>query len=282
MLEWLNRLWVDNLPVRLLDILIVWFIVYRILLYARNTRAINIIKGVGVIVGAKFLSALIGLKTIDWLLGQLISWGVLAVVILFQPELRRALETLGRSLTRARKGNVARDPVAKMRDSLESSLWYMSRRKIGALISIEKDDSLDEYIQTGIPLDAEISHPLLVNIFIPNTPLHDGAVIISGYRLMAAACYLPLSQSDSIPKELGTRHRAAIGLSEVTDAITLIVSEETGAISIAMKDHLHRDLNKEELQTLLSVYLPDKANTNVKDSGKLMQEIWRNLTQRGR
>ena len=131
----------------------------------------------------------------------------------------------------------------------------MSRRKIGALISIEGTDSLEEYVATGIPLKAETSNQLLINIFIPNTPLHDGAVIIKDFKIMAASCYLPLSNSTHIPKELGTRHRAAIGLSELTDAVTLIVSEETGDISIAVGDELYRGIQGEELTDLLMKYL---------------------------
>ena len=248
MLEWFNQFLADKPLVRILDIAIVWYIIYRVLLYARNTRAMNLLKGVGMILAAKFIASIVGLQTIDWLLQQIISWGVVAVVILFQPELRRALESIGRTVSsRSRKG-LEHDPTARLIQDLDKSIWYMSRRKIGALISIERENSLNEYIQTGIPMDSAISHQLLVNIFIPNTPLHDGAVIIAGHRVAAAACYLPLSGSQAIPKELGTRHRAAIGLSEVTDAVTLIVSEETGGVSLAMRDHLHRDVDSKELK----------------------------------
>src|SRR5699024_4749031 len=135
-----------------------------------------------------------------------------------------------------------KNPSQKLIDDLENALLYMSKRKIGALISIEANDKLEEYIETGTAMNSEISNQLLINIFVPNTPLHDGAVIISNYRIAAASCYLPLSESSLIPKELGTRHRAAIGLGEVTDALTLIVSEETGSISMVKHDHLHRDL----------------------------------------
>ena len=255
MLDWFHQFLVDKPLVRLLDIAIVWYIIYRVLLYARNTRAMNLLKGVGIILAAKFIASVVGLQTIDWLLQQVISWGVVAVVILFQPELRRALESIGRTVS------------SRLIQDLDKSIWYMSRRKIGALISIERENSLNEYIQTGIPMDSAISHQLLVNIFIPNTPLHDGAVIIAGHRVAAAACYLPLSGSQAIPKELGTRHRAAIGLSEVTDAVTLIVSEETGGVSLAMRDHLHRDVDPKELKELLKRYLSrDDQGDNAESS----------------
>lgn len=236
--------------IQLLDIIIVWFLIDRLLVYARGTQMMNLLKGVGIFVFVKFISSLIGLHTIDWLLGQILSWGVVAAIVLFQPELRRALEILGRNLFRNRQAG--KDKDAQFVDDLEEALIYMSRRKIGALISIEGQDELAEYIATGIAMHSDISNELLINIFIPNTPLHDGAVIIQPYRIAAASCYLPLSESDQIPKELGTRHRAAIGLSEVTDAVTLIVSEETGDISIAHGDQLDRGIAHKDLRQRLS------------------------------
>lgn len=267
MFEWFQQFLADKPLVRLLDIAIVWYIVYRVLLYARNTRAMNLIKGVGMVLVAKFIASTVGLQTIDWLLQQIISWGVVAVVILFQPELRRALESIGRTVS-SRSRKLTQDPTVQLIQDLDKSVWYMSRRKIGALISIERQNSLAEYIQTGIPMDSAVSHQLLVNIFIPNTPLHDGAVVIANHRIAAAACYLPLSGSQSIPKELGTRHRAAVGLSEVTDAVTLIVSEETGGVSLAMRDHLHRDVEPKELKALLERYLVDKEGGTGNESSR--------------
>ncbi|MBG9980787.1 TIGR00159 family protein [Facklamia sp. DSM 111018] len=264
MVDWLNRFFGTQPLVSILDILIVWFIVYQLIVYARKTRAMNLLQGVALILVAKFFSQTIGLQTIDWLLGQLISWGVVALIILFQPELRKALENLGRSLFR-RTTSSSRNPSEQLIDDLETSLLYMSKRKIGALISIEAENPLDEYISTGTTLDSNITSQLLINIFIPNTPLHDGAVIISDFRIAAASCYLPLSESKLIPKELGTRHRAAIGLGEVTDALTLIVSEETGAISIVKNDFLHRDLNREDLRAKLMEYLYDENNEDNTD-----------------
>lgn len=251
--EFISQYITDQPLIRLLDILVVWYLIYLLLMNARGSQIMNLLKGVGIIITAKFITGLIGLHTVDWLIGQVLSWGVVALIILFQPELRRALEVIGRDLFRNK--HYTKNASVKMIEELEKSLYYMSRRKIGALISIEGTDSLEEYVATGIPLKAETSNQLLINIFIPNTPLHDGAVIIKDFKIMAASCYLPLSNSTHIPKELGTRHRAAIGLSELTDAVTLIVSEETGDISIAVGDELYRGIQGEELTDLLMKYL---------------------------
>lgn len=251
--EFISQYITDQPLIRLLDILVVWYLIYLLLMNARGSQIMNLLKGVGIIITAKFITGLIGLHTVDWLIGQVLSWGVVALIILFQPELRRALEVIGRDLFRNKR--YTKNASVKMIEELEKSLYYMSRRKIGALISIEGTDSLEEYVATGIPLKAETTNQLLINIFIPNTPLHDGAVIIKDFKIMAASCYLPLSSSTHIPKELGTRHRAAIGLSELTDAVTLIVSEETGDISIAVGDELYRGIQGEELTDLLMKYL---------------------------
>ena len=251
--DWFRQIFGGQMIARLLDVVIVWFLIYQVLLWARGTRMMNLLKGVALIFIAKFLSGIIGLQTIDWLLNQVISWGVIAVIILFQPEIRTALESLGRNVFRNKKHMV--NPTEKLIMDLEKSLWYMSKRKIGALIAIEGEDSLEEFANTGIQMDAMVTNQLLINIFIPNTPLHDGAVVISDYRIKAASSYLPLSDNQLIPKELGTRHRAAIGLGEVTDALTLIVSEETGAVSLVKGANLHRDVSQAELTQLFARYL---------------------------
>lgn len=277
MFSWLNHFLGNQPIVSVLDIVIVWAVIYTLIKYARKTRTMNLLQGIALILVAKFLSQTIGLQTVDWLLGQVISWGVVALIILFQPELRKALENLGRSLFRNRQSQ--RNASEQLIDDLEKSLLYMSKRKIGALISIGNEDPLLEYISTGIDLDSDVSSQLLINIFIPNTPLHDGAVIISDYRIAAASCYLPLSESRTIPKELGTRHRAAIGLGEVTDALTLIVSEETGAISIVKNDFLHRDLNLEELHQLLLQYLyTDTEEEDQPSFIKIIKDFWNEKT----
>ena len=214
----------------LIDILIVWYILYNILVIIKGTRAINLMKGIAVIAAIKFLSFFLGLNTLDWIMNFVIQWGVVAALIVFQPEIRRGLEHIGRSN-------------------------FFSRKYESALISIEQGNSLEEFINTGIPIHSDISNQLITNIFIPNTPLHDGAVIIRDYKIAAAACYLPLSENKMIPKELGTRHRAAIGLSEVSDAITIIISEETGKVSVAIREKLHRELSSSELVEVLSEQL---------------------------
>lgn len=262
LLDWFNQVMGAQPLIQLLDIIIVWYLIYKLLMYARGTQMMNLLKGIAVFIAAKFLSSILGLQTIDWLLGQVLAWGVVAAIILFQPELRRALQNLGQNLFRNKR--VEKNLSMKLIDDLVYAARYMSRRKIGALISVKDQDELGEYIETGIPLDSEISNQLLINIFIPNTPLHDGAVIVSDYRIAAASCYLPLSESDSISKELGTRHRAAIGLSEVSDALTLIVSEETGSISITKNEVLYRDLKEDELTDLLIkfLYVEEEQTTN--------------------
>ncbi|MBG9983037.1 TIGR00159 family protein [Aerococcaceae bacterium DSM 111020] len=257
--------------IQIIDIALVWYIIYKLLIYARGTQMINLLKGVGIFIFAKFLSATLGLRTIDWMLGQVLGWGVIAVIVLFQPELRRALEILGRNIS----GNRPRtqNPSKKLIDDLEYAVKYMSRRKIGALIAIEAQDELGEIIETGVNLDSAISNQLLINIFIPNTPLHDGAVVIQNFRVAAASCYLPLSENGNIPKELGTRHRAAIGLGEVTDALVVIVSEETGDISLVKENHMHRGVKSDELKTLLEQYLVVEESTVPKDPVEQFKQI---------
>lgn len=274
----MNQFMTNQPIIRILDILLVWYLIYRLLMYARGTQMMNLLKGVGIFLIAKSVSSLAGLQTVDWLLGQVLSWGVVAMIILFQPELRRALEILGRDLFKNRKSK--NNPSEKLINDIEKSVQYMSKRKIGALISIEGQDGLGDYISSGIPLDAEITNQLLINIFIPNTPLHDGAVIISDYQIAAASCYLPLSESTLIPKELGTRHRAAIGLSEVTDAVTVIVSEETGDISVVKGDKMNRALDRNEFRKILEEYLFVEEE-NSKDIFQVIRDFLNDGLQRG-
>lgn len=233
------------------DILVVTFFIYQLIKILRGTRAVQLLKGIAVIMVIKIVSFFLELQTVDWIVDLVIQWSVLAMIIIFQPELRRGLEHLGRgSIFNRAKRKV--NPGENLVQQLAKAVQYMAKRRIGALISIQMDTELDEFIGTGIALDADISSELLINIFIPNTPLHDGAVIIRDYKLASAASYLPLSESTLISKELGTRHRAAIGLSEVTDAVTIIVSEETGGVSISYKGELLRELSKEDFEKFLS------------------------------
>ena len=233
------------------DILVVTFFIYQLIKILRGTRAVQLLKGIAVIMLIKIVSFFLELQTLDWIVDLVIQWSVLAIIIIFQPELRRGLEHLGRgSIFNRAKRKI--NPGENLVQQLAKAVQYMAKRRIGALISIQMDTELDEFIGTGISLDADISSELLINIFIPNTPLHDGAVIIRDYKIASAASYLPLSESTLISKELGTRHRAAIGLSEVTDAVTIIVSEETGGVSISYKGELLRELSKEDFEKFLS------------------------------
>ena len=248
--------------VNLLDILLVWFIIYKLFNIIRGTKAIQLLKGILVIVVVRSLSSVMGLNTLEWLMDQVVTWGVLAIIIIFQPEMRRALEQLGRGKLFLRN-NVPEDNVQeRLVDEIVKASAYMAKRRIGALISIEKETGLGDYAETGIPLEAHISSELLINIFIPNTPLHDGAVILQDNKIQAAACYLPLSESPFISKELGTRHRAAIGISEVTDCITIVISEETGSISLTKSGELYRNLDQEIFrEMLLNELVLDKGKT---------------------
>ena len=233
------------------DILVVTFFIYQLINILRGSRAVQLLKGIAVIILIKVASFFLELQTVDWIVDLVIQWSVLAMIIIFQPEMRRGLEHLGRgSIFNRAKRKV--NPGENLVQQLAKAVQYMAKRRIGALISIQMDTELDEFIGTGISLDADISNELLINIFIPNTPLHDGAVIIRDYKIASAASYLPLSESTLISKELGTRHRAAIGLSEVTDAITIIVSEETGGVSVSYKGELLRELSKEDFEKFLS------------------------------
>lgn len=234
----------------LLDIVVVWFLIYKLFQLVRGTKAVQLIKGVAVFIGIRILAEYTGLHTLSWLMNQIITYGVIAGVVIFQPEVRRGLEHLGRSsFFKPTKKEEHEDE--KMILAFDKAIQYMSRRKIGALITIQRNTGLDEYIETGIPLDADITGELLINIFIPNTPLHDGAVIVKNGKLAVASAYLPLSDSMLIPKEFGTRHRAAVGISEVSDALTIIVSEETGGVSLTFNTDFLHDLNQEEYLAIM-------------------------------
>lgn len=245
-----SHLFTWRTAINIVDIMIVAFFIYQLIKIVRGTRAIELLKGIGVILLLKLFSAVLQLNTTEFIVNFVIQWSALALIIIFQPELRRGLEHLGRGSVfgRRKKSN----PSEVVVEDMAQAIQYMSKRRIGALISIEMESGLDEYIKTGISIGADISSELLINIFIPNTPLHDGAVIIKDFKVMTAASYLPLSESPAIPKKLGTRHRAAIGLSEVTDAITLIVSEETGEISIARSGNLITEMSSNDVVNYLN------------------------------
>ena len=236
----------------LLDILIVAVLIYQMIMLTRDTRASEVLKGFLLLVGASLLSSLLGLTALTWVLKQILSNGALVLVVLFQPEIRRELEQLGRG---AKMEHFQSDGEENQRiiSEITQCLTSLSRRRVGALIVFERRTGLKDVMETGTRLDSTISAPLLENIFEPNTPLHDGAVIIRGTRIVSAACMLTtLSESNAITRDLGTRHRAAIGISETTDALVLIVSEETGVISMARDGKLTRHLDAKAIGEILS------------------------------
>ncbi|GAA6112347.1 MAG: diadenylate cyclase CdaA [Apilactobacillus sp.] len=254
-INWSNILTLSNL----LDILVVWFIIYEVIILLKGTKAVQLFRGVLVIAIVKIISVVFGFTTVSYLTDQVINWGVIAIIVIFQPEIRRGLEHLGRGsiIKHAQNQNVENE---KMIVELDKAIQYMSKRRIGALMTIQMDTGLEDYIETGIKLDADVTGELLINTFIPNTPLHDGAVIISNNRVAVAAAYLPLSQSNLIPKELGTRHRAAVGISEVTDALTIVISEETGEVSITKNNELLRGMNTDDYIKFLKDQLITKQD----------------------
>lgn len=236
----------------LLDLLIVWYVLYLLITVFKGTKAIQLLKGIVVIVIGQQISKILNLTATSKLFDIVIQWGVLALIVIFQPEIRRALEQLGRGSFLKRYTNTYSRDEEKLIQSVSKAVQYMAKRRIGALIVFEKETGLQDYIETGIPMNSDISQELLTNVFIPNTPLHDGAMIIQGRKIAVAASYLPLSDSVKISKSLGTRHRAAVGISEVSDAFTVVVSEETGDISVTFDGKLRRDISKDVFEELLA------------------------------
>lgn len=233
----------------LIDISIVVYLIYNFSKSIAGTKIMTLIRGVFLFIIVQIIASLFGLQTIAWLINQVITYGVIAAVVIFAPELRAMLEKLGRTTQIFGTNTVSAEE--KLIVAFLKSVAYMSPRKIGALVAVEQAQTLQEYRATGIPLNADISQELLINIFIPNTPLHDGAVIVKEDKVAVACAYLPLSESAGISKEFGTRHRAAIGLSEVSDAFVFIVSEETGSISIARNGIFKHDLTLDEFEAEL-------------------------------
>lgn len=244
--------------VDVLDIAIVAFLLYKLLMLAKDTRATQVLKGLGFLFLLYWVSDWLGFKALNWILQLVVNSGAVVLVVLFQDELRKALEHIGRSSSRIRAKEPKKTQSATVIEEIISTLTRLSRRRVGALIVIERKTGLQDVIDTGTRIDAEISAPLLENIFEPNTPLHDGAVIIRGFRVEAAACILPLSQDTGISRELGTRHRAALGVSEIADSVTLIVSEETGVISMARSGRLTRYLDADALRQVLGEVYGDE------------------------
>lgn len=242
-------------PVDVVEILIISFLFYYILLWIKNTRAWNLFKGIMIILIFILLALIFHMNTILWLAENLLSVGLLALVIIFQPELRKALENLGGKNLFGRWFNLGKTDNDKFSDrtieELIKASYAMGKVRTGALIVVEDEILLNEYVRTGIDVDAIISSQLLINIFEKNTPLHDGAVIVRGDRVVSATCYLPLSDSLALSKDLGTRHRAAVGISEVSDSLTIVVSEETGKVSIALRGQIYHGVDADFLREKL-------------------------------
>ncbi len=244
---------------KILDILILWYIFYQVLKYSRNNFKLTlIIKGVIILVLLNVLSNLLNLNAVGIMLKYIISWGPLALVIIFQPEIRNILESIGRSQLLGRHKTMTVDEREKVVYEIINAVDYLKKNKIGALIVLERDYSLAQYIEPANKLYADISSELLISIFFPNNPLHDGGVIIQGDRITCAGSVFPTSTNPSLSKRLGTRHRAALGISEVSDAIAVIVSEETGRISIAVNSELNYNLSLDDARMLLIEELQPK------------------------
>ena len=234
-----------------LDVLIIWYLVYRLIMLIRGTKAVQLAKGIVFIFIVRIIAGFLHLNALTYIVDQIVSWAVVGIIVIFQPEIRRGLERIGRTPLFGGREENAHDQSVKFIKELDKAIQYMSKRRIGALITIQQETGLDDYIETGIKLDADVSGELLINIFIPNTPLHDGAIIVRGDRIVSATCYLPLSDNMRISKALGTRHRAALGMSEVSDALIIVVSEETGAVSVAQGGFLQRNIDRQELRERL-------------------------------
>ena len=241
------------------EIGILWFIFYVILMFSRGTRGVHVLKGIILVVLFFIITQKLGLDTINWILTKLFAISVIGFLIIFQPELRRGLASIGQH----RWSEIFFKEAEIIREIVKASL-SLSNRRIGALIAIQRESKLNHYAESGIEIDAKVNTELLMTIFMPNTPLHDGGVIISGDRILGAGCLFPLTQNPKVSKTLGTRHRAGLGLSEESDAVVIIVSEETGGISVATGGKLTHDLDKDALSRVLNnLCKPERKKKNL-------------------
>ena len=253
---------------KIIDVLIVWFALYYVLKSLRkNVKMILLFKGILIIIILKIISDSLGLVTIGFLLDYVIQWGPLALIVIFQPEIRSVLEYLGRSQLLGRHKVLTVDEREKMIYEITNALDYLRKQSIGALIVIERDNSLHDYIEKSKKIYADISSDLLISIFFPNNPLHDGGVIIQGNKITSAGAVFPTSDSLKISKRLGTRHRAALGISEISDSISIIVSEETGRLSLAINGELYYNLTLDEIKLRLLEELNPKKDVFADEEG---------------
>ncbi len=279
------KLW-QEYPIKLvsliLDIAIVIFLAYELLRIVKDSRAWQLVKGIAFLIIATALSKLLNLYILNYLLSTIMDWGVILVIIIFQPEIRRALEQLGGTNRFTRFFGFDKDIITKTKEDIYKvviAVYELAKHKTGALIVMERDIEIKDVIATGIPMDADVSPQLLVNIFVPNTPLHDGAVVISNNKIAAAACMLPLASDQDIAKELGTRHRAGIGISKESDSIAIIVSEETGKVSVAKDGTLIADVREDVLKKILINNIVTKRlnEAKAKSERKGVKEFFVNL-----
>ncbi len=251
---------ITNLLVKIIDVMVVWLLLYYILKNVRkNVKMLLLFKGITILILLKIVSGIFNLVTVGYLLDYIITWGPLAIIVVFQPEIRNVLEYLGRTQLLGRHKVLTVDERERVVYEITNALDYLKKSRIGALIVLERDNSLNDYIEKSKKLYADISSDLLISIFFPNNPLHDGGVIIQGDKITSAGAVFPTSDNLKISKRLGTRHRAALGISETGDCIALIVSEETGRVSIAMNGELNYNLTLDEVKmTLLEELRPKK------------------------
>ena len=251
-----------------IDMLIIAYIFYKMLMFIKDTRAEQLFKGVIMLLVATQLSGMLKLHTLYWILVKILEVGFILPFIIFQPELRAGLEHIGRNTSIIKFGGHGDSDIDKDQDlviaEMVDALYDLASRKIGALVVLEGKTKINEIVDTGTKIEGRVTKQLLCNIFIPNTPLHDGAVVVRDKKIKSAACILPLTQRKDISKELGTRHRAAIGVSEMSDCLTLVVSEETGSVSITRSGKIYRDVTRERLTNILKNFYKTKSeNTNI-------------------
>ena len=253
----------------IIDITIVLLLAYELIKIVKGSRAWQLIKGITFLVIATLLSKVLNLYILNFILSMIMDWGVILIIIIFQPEIRRALEQLGGTNKFSRFFGFDKDIVTRTKEDIYKvviAVFELAKSHTGALIVMERDIKINDIIATGIPMDAEVSPQLIVNIFVPNTPLHDGAVVISENKIAAAACMLPLASDQDIAKELGTRHRAGIGISKESDALAIIVSEETGKVSVAKDGTLIADVREDVLKKILISNIVTKRFANIEES----------------
>ena len=256
-----------------IDIIIVIFLIYELIKRTKKSKVWQLVKGIALLIVMTILSGLLKLRILNFILTSIMSYGIIALLIIFQPELRRALEQLG-SNTFSRMFGIEKNMEDKIKEDIYKvviAVEELAKHKTGALIVFERDIKLQDIIDTGIAMDCEVSPQVLVNIFVPNTPLHDGAVVISNNRIAASACILPLADDKDIARELGTRHRAAIGISKESDAIAVVVSEETGKVSIAKDGTLIADVKEDALRHILIKYLINSRFGDENDKKRIVK-----------